>query len=191
MTMMKTITYTIRFFSQWHCGSGTSAGADVDELVVKDKNGMPYIPGKTLKGLIREAVEDYVAFSSRGDELGCLMAETFGKELGSVPEQTAGCAHFGNAIMDGAEYKAIVGNCAQRYMYDKIITTAIDDDGIARDHSLRSMEVVLPCTLYASIRDVPEEMADVVAKSLGMIKRMGQKRNRGLGRCEIKEGGMV
>lgn len=191
MTMMKTITYTIRFFSQWHCGSGTSAGADVDELVVKDKNGMPYIPGKTLKGLIREAVEDYVAFSSRGDELGCLMAETFGKELGSVPEQTAGCAHFDNAIMDGAEYKAIVGNCAQRYMYDKIITTAIDDDGIARDHSLRSMEVVLPCTLYASIKDVPEEMADVVAKSLGMIKRMGQKRNRGLGRCEIKEGGMV
>ena len=174
MTMMKTITYTIRFFSQWHCGSGTSAGADVDELVVKDKNGMPY-----------------VAFSSRGDELGSLVAETFGKELGCVPEQTAGCAHFGNAVMDGAEYEAIVGNCAQRYMYDKIITTAIDDDGIARDHSLRSMEVVLPCTLYASIRDVPEEMADVVAKSLGMIKRMGQKRNRGLGRCEIKEGGMV
>ena len=87
MTMMKTIKYTIRFFSQWHCGSGTSAGADVDELVVKDKNGMPYIPGKTLKGLIREAVEDYVAFSSRGDELGSLVAETFGKELGSVPEQ--------------------------------------------------------------------------------------------------------
>ena len=49
--MKTTIDYTICFFSPWHCGSGTSAGADVDELVVKDKNGMPYIPGKTLKGL--------------------------------------------------------------------------------------------------------------------------------------------
>ena len=57
--MKTTIDYTICFFSPWHCGSGTSAGADVDELVVKDKNGMPYIPGKTLKGLIREAVDNY------------------------------------------------------------------------------------------------------------------------------------
>ena len=186
--MTKTINITIRFFSQWHCGSGTSAGADVDELVVKDKNGMPYIPGKTLKGLIREATEDYVSFSSQSEALGTLLAETFGKELGETPEQTAGCAHFGNAVLEGTEYEAIVENHAQQYMYDKITTTAIDDDGIAKDHSLRSMEVVLPCTLYASITGVPENLADILSESFGMIKRMGQKRNRGLGRCEIKEG---
>lgn len=189
--MTKTINITIRFFSQWHCGSGTSAGADVDELVVKDKNGMPYIPGKTLKGLIREATEDYVSFSSQSEALGTLLAETFGKELGETPEQTAGCAHFGNAVLEGTEYKAIVENHAQQYMYDKITTTAIDDDGIAKDHSLRSMEVVLPCTLYASITGVPEDLADILSESFGMIKRMGQKRNRGLGRCEIKEGGKI
>ena len=67
----------------------------------------------------------------------------------------------------------------------------IDDDGIAKDHSLRSMEVVLPCTLYASITGVPENLADILSESFGMIKRMGQKRNRGLGRCEIKEGGKI
>lgn len=189
--MTKTINLTIRFFSQWHCGSGTSAGADVDELVVKDKNGMPYIPGKTLKGLIREATEDYVSFSSQSEALGTLLAETFGKELGETPEQTAGCAHFGNAVLEGTEYEAIVENHAQQYMYDKITTTAIDDDGIAKDHSLRSMEVVLPCTLYASITGVPENLADILSESFGMIKRMGQKRNRGLGRCEIKEGGKI
>ena len=189
--MTKTINITIRFFSQWHCGSGTSAGAEVDELVVKDKNGMPYIPGKTLKGLIREATEDYVSFSSQSEALGTLLAETFGKELGETPEQTAGCAHFGNAVLEGTEYEAIVENHAQQYMYDKITTTAIDDDGIAKDHSLRSMEVVLPCTLYASITGVPENLADILSESFGMIKRMGQKRNRGLGRCEIKEGGKI
>lgn len=84
-----------------------------------------------------------------------------------------------------------MGNHAQRYMYNKITTTAIDDDGIAKDHSLRSMEVVLPCILYASITGVPEELAVILSESLGMIKRMGQKRNRGLGRCEIKEGGNI
>lgn len=56
---MSNIKYTIEFYSQWHCGSGLSAGADVDALVVKDKDYMPYVPGKTIKGLVREAVETF------------------------------------------------------------------------------------------------------------------------------------
>ena len=51
-----TLYYNLTFFTDWHCGSGLAAGADVDTLVVKDKNGLPFVPGKTLKGLIREAV---------------------------------------------------------------------------------------------------------------------------------------
>lgn len=30
------IDYSIEFFSYWHCGSGLAAGADVDELAIKD-----------------------------------------------------------------------------------------------------------------------------------------------------------
>ena len=52
---MRTIKYEIEFFSNWHCGSGLAAGADVDALVIKDNNGLPYVPGRTLKGLLREA----------------------------------------------------------------------------------------------------------------------------------------
>ena len=58
---MKDLNIKIEFFSPWHCGSGLSAGADADSLVIKDINGLPFIPGKTIKGLIREAVEDYAA----------------------------------------------------------------------------------------------------------------------------------
>ena len=52
---MSTIKYEIEFFSNWHCGSGLAAGADVDALVIKDNNGLPYVPGRTLKGLLRDA----------------------------------------------------------------------------------------------------------------------------------------
>lgn len=180
--MEKTIDYTVRFYSQWHCGSGTSAGADVDELVIKDKHGMPFIPGKTLKGLVREAAENYMSFCGSSDET--LIEKAFGKE-----GQTMGCMHFGNAVLDEKEYKAIVANNAQEQLYEKITTTAIGDDGIARDHSLRSMETVVPCTLYATVSGVPEELEALLEQSLGLIKRMGQKRNRGLGRCDIKRGG--
>ena len=50
---MQTLTYQIQFHSYWHCGSGLAAGAGVDALVVKDANGLPFVPGKTIKGLLR------------------------------------------------------------------------------------------------------------------------------------------
>ena len=54
---MKTINYSIQIYTYWHCGSGLAAGADVDLLPVKNKKGLPYVPGKTIKGLVREAAD--------------------------------------------------------------------------------------------------------------------------------------
>ncbi len=181
--MTHDITYSIRFFSRWHCGSGLSAGADVDNLVVKDKNGMPFIPGKTIKGLVREAAENYVRLSG---DTACaeMLTIAFGTEAG-----TTGCMHFSNAKLSDKEYHAIVVAKAQEYLYDKLTTTAIGADGTAKDFSLRSMEVTVPCTLHGQITDVPEELAAVIENSFGLIKRIGQKRSRGLGRCDMRKGG--
>lgn len=180
-----TILYSITFYSQWHCGSGTSAGANLDALVIKDKNGMPFIPGKTLKGLIREAAENVAQFEHNVNIIEDALLAAFGTE-GSV----TGCMHFSNAVLAKKEYDAIVYNNAQHFLYNKVTTTSIDDEGIAVDHSLRSMETVVPCTMYAQITGVPEDIRETVVKAMRLIKRLGQKRNRGLGRCDIKEGGM-
>lgn len=91
---MNNIRYTIQFYSPWHCGSGLSAGADLDALVTKDKSKMPYIPGKTLKGLIREAVEDYASLSGKlSDEI---INKTFGLEsdADNADENISGSAFF-------------------------------------------------------------------------------------------------
>ena len=99
----------------------------------------------------------------------------------------SGCAHFSNAQLDDSEYKAIVANKAQRFLYQKVTTTSIsDNDGIAEDHSLRSLEVVVPCTLHAHIDNVPDDMVETVTEALGLIKRLGHKRTRGLGRCDFR-----
>ena len=179
--MESTIKYTITFYAQWHCGSGTAAGADLDALVIKDKNEMPFIPGKTLKGLIREAVENLIQLEGKTDTLQAEVEEAFGKE----GDQT-GCLHFSNATMKEQEYQAIVSHKAQQYLFNKVTTTSIGKDGVAKDHSLRSMETVVPCELQAEISDVPTELRDPIVRAFGLIKRMGLKRNRGLGRCEIK-----
>ncbi len=61
---MKTIHYQIQFFSYWHVGSGLSGGAYADLLVNKTKENLPFIPGRTLKGLLREAGETINIFDS-------------------------------------------------------------------------------------------------------------------------------
>ena len=46
--------YKVTFLDYWHLSSGLSAGAKLDSTVTRDENGLPYIPGKTIKGLIKE-----------------------------------------------------------------------------------------------------------------------------------------
>lgn len=59
---MKTINYSIQIYTYWHCGSGLAAGADVDLLPVKNKKGLPYVPGKTIKGLVRRRRKLFARF---------------------------------------------------------------------------------------------------------------------------------
>lgn len=188
---MKDIKYKIQFYSPWHCGSGLSAGADIDTLVIKDKDGMPYIPGKTLKGLIREAVEVYAALTESLEEEDIRNAFGIPADPDDAESNISGSAFFTNAKLCEKETNAIVSDNAQAFLYNKVSSTAISDEGIALEHSLRRIETVVPCTLYAEIHNLPDNVARVLSKSLGLIHHIGVNRNRGLGRCDFKveEGG--
>jgi hypothetical protein len=39
----------------WHAGTGRGGGEDADAVVAKDRYGLPYLPGRHLKGLLRDA----------------------------------------------------------------------------------------------------------------------------------------
>ncbi len=190
------IRYKVEFFTDWHCGSGLAAGADVDALVVKDFQGLPYIPGKTVKGLLREAAEDIIQFrSGKNQELDTerrkLAIEAFGyfdgksDSDGKRPEMTRGCAYFTNAELPETDRAAIISGNLQPYLYRTIASTAIDDNGIAVGHSLRRTEVTVPCTLEGEILDLPDnkDFEKIIFDAMRYVKRLGQNRNRGLGRC--------
>ena len=180
---MTTVKYNIIFHSPWHCGSGLSAGADLDALVIKDKDGLPYIPGKTLKGLIREAVEDYVSLLGI-DEKDDLIEAAFGrKNVADSKDVSLGNAFFTNAVLSSSEKSEILKYQLHQHLYLTKASTRIDDDGIAEDHTLRRIEMVVPCTLCGEIIDLDDKLRDTVVKSLGLIKRLGVNRNRDLGRC--------
>lgn len=181
------IKYEIKFHTYWHCGSGLAAGADVDALVVKNEKGLPYVPGKTLKGLIREAVEELVQYkeNENTENLKKKIDSVFGSFDGKDDCQR-GSAFFKNAELSEIESKTIVKDNLSKYLYNSIANTAIDTaTGVARRHSLRRIEVVVPCVLESEIIGVDEDIREIIIESFGLIKRLGQCRNRGLGRCTI------
>lgn len=196
------IKYQITFYSDWHCGSGLSAGADMDLLVIKDKNNLPFVPGKTIKGLVREALEELQAFDYSNVDLSLLLGKASKKEdskesLDSKesqdktsekekPEKSQGCCFFKNAVLDSQLQKVIIAHELQEHLYRSVASTSINEDGVAEGQSLRKMEVTVPCTLEGEILDIPtQEDVEAIWKALKYIKRLGQNRNRGLGRCSI------
>lgn len=165
-----TLKYRLKFYDYWHLSSGLSAGAKLDSIVTKDSDAIPYVPGKTIKGLVREMADlgndaDFIkrCFGDKGVEMGeC---------------------YFTNAILENRE--EIVANKLQDRLYATIASTKIGDNGIAEDDSLREIEVVIPLTLSGEILDIDKDDYQKIVNALKLIKRMGLNRNRGLGRCEF------
>lgn len=178
--------YKIEFYSFWHCGSGLAAGADVDALVVKDSDGLPYVPGRTIKGLLRDAATEL------GYAEDCII-KVFGKDVkqndkdGDLYSQ-AGCAFFSNADLSKHEATEIVKGQLAPHLFQTFASTAIDDKGIAKDGSLRRIETVVPCTLYGSISGIDGTDEEMLIDAMMYIKRIGTGRNRGYGRCKISIG---
>ena len=50
------LTYQVTFKSAFHCGTGMAKGV-IDRTVIRDKDDYLYIPGSTIKGVLRENCE--------------------------------------------------------------------------------------------------------------------------------------
>ncbi len=190
MKKMNEMKYIIQFFSEWHAGSGLTSGSDLDALVVKDKDGFPFIPGKTLKGLFKEAATEILELLKIDPEQSELITELFGyfdeNPVMDSKIHTQGKAFFSNAEVSPELKKAITRNYPG-YFYRHTASTAIGENGIAVPHSLRRMQTVIPCQLVGTIYGVDEKFKPDLIKCMKWIKRLGQNRHRGLGRCIIKE----
>ncbi len=174
---MDTVKYEIEFFSNWHCGSGLAAGADVDALVIKDQNGLPYVPGRTLKGLLREAAANLQFDPKAIDTL-------FGVS-GDKDNHQAGSLFFGNATLPSSEQQYIIDKELTPYLYQTFASTRIDENGIAQDNTLRKIETVVPCKLEGEILHASMDDENILRVAMSYVKRMGTGRTRGYGRCRI------
>lgn len=184
---MKSITYQIEFFDYWHAGSGLTGSTYADSLVNKNDSGLPIIPGKTIKGLLREAAEEINRLNKD------LISEEFintvfgvRAEKGNSSMDKEGKSFFTNAGLSKHLSEALADDASlKKELFKVISSTEIDENGQAKEGSLRQMEVTIPLTLYGRIENFPEGEEKKLETCFNWVKRLGQNRNRGLGRCQF------
>ena len=201
---------TVRLHSFWHIGSGRGEYAASDASVLRNAAGLPTLPGRTLKGLLRSGMEQAAACGAVNPDhivewFGSPIAATDNGDSGDATEQSleegrfrtkAGQLWFGSADLSqewqswartGSTAASIVAELT-RY----VASTSIGQDGIAKDHTLRVREVAVPMTLIATITgtaDRPEWVQDLEA-TLPLVRSLGTRRSRGYGRVAMTlEGG--
>lgn len=184
------MNYEIKLLSDWHVGSGLTAGAESDAEVLKDAKGLPYIPGKTIKGLLKDALNEMPDKQANRE----IIKKLFGWEIEEASsERHNGQLYFSNATLPREEHGEISKQLAE-FLYRNITSTTIDDKGVAKPKTLRTMEMCMPVTLQGEIKcfengqariELTQEEKALIEKALKWTRRLGVNRNRGLGRCQF------
>ncbi|HIJ96599.1 MAG TPA: hypothetical protein HPP94_12845 [Desulfuromonadales bacterium] len=185
------VKFTIH--SYWHAGSGSGEGSNLDALVVKSPAGLPYLPGRTVKGLLREAVQ--VAEDCRQVAEG-ITEKLFGTTPTNPPQTTRfgtlpGSLAFESATL-GNEMEEWAGEEANRLqlcgLYAQLASTKIESTGIASDKSLRKIEVAVPLQLTATVSTSEEgdEWLQALITAAPLLRSLGAHRSRGMGRATVE-----
>ncbi|HHL22160.1 MAG TPA: hypothetical protein ENJ52_11625 [Aliiroseovarius sp.] len=192
------LRFQIRFLSHWRTGTGRGRAGSLDATCLRDEVGLPYLPGKHLRGLLRDAVT-----LAHKCERTTLSAEAL---FGTRPapkqdrenaqhqqETTAGMLRVGNARLPSGDRASLLGREAQLapFLFAVRRATAIEEgSGTALPKSLRMEEVAVPVTLLAELTapsQTGDGWQDDIRVALPLIRSAGAGRTRGLGRCIVTE----
>jgi hypothetical protein len=198
---MQTYKLHITLKSDTTSGRGDGVAGLVDVEVEHDRYGMPYLRGRSLKGLI---VEEWAnlrfALQSAGVDLQRWDDAAYGLfgQPGSTLDDGA-TLHVGHARLPEDLRQAIIADIRQeKYQPADVLDaltavryqTAIDLSGTPETGTLRSMRVILRETpLEATLRFAEAPSDDALAllsACTRAVRRLGTGRNRGRGRVEMR-----
>jgi CRISPR-associated protein Csx10 len=200
---------TIKMLSDWHVGSGTGRPGSIDRLIQRDSHDLPYIPAKTLTGILRDGCELVAAGLDEGN-LGvwhdCL-EYLFGSQP-ALADPTAGLkppipaalnirsAHFPQFL------QLALSGCKELKSAITFVKpgVAIDErTGTAKTECLRFEEMARGgCTLeseytldLSNLTDSTQlSVAALLQAGAAMVTQLGAKRRRGAGKCQISWSGL-
>jgi CRISPR-associated protein Csx10 len=191
MTQQK-YTMQILLLSESLIGNSEGYGAIIDKDSVFDEVGLPIIPGKRIKGILKEQAVILEEFKYLKNSVKTLFGNTglTNKHLDYLSvssfvlhEYIENKAYLKYLIQKGEISRSeVINHFTTLRMMTRI------DDGIATDTSLRTFRVLkkgLEFTgelLFDSEHSVPEDLKNIIA----LTRRIGSMRNRGLGNIQCR-----
>ena len=169
-------------------GRGDGVAGLVDREIEHDRDGFPYLRGKTLKGLLAESAENIVFALRDAQAWRNAKNKLFG--TGGRGQEERGSLHISDAQLPEALRHAVrqANWPASDVLYSLTgirRQTAINEHGAPDHASLRSMRVLLPgAVLEAAItfENKPSEAEkQLLAAAVLDFRHAGTGRNRGRG----------
>lgn len=203
---MKRLTIEIDLISPTLTGSGTGFGSVIDSDIVFDETGIPYIPSKRVKGLLRDSAQEMID-ALRATKIEWLPSDIINQTFGKPGDEKPAPVYFSDlTVKDYDTVKKWLDYLSQEfntYINSHVIMnfftelrqqTSIDETtGTAEEHSLRTLRLAKKGLTFRGTIDIetnsedPIKLLFLAAKNL---RHMGTKRTRGYGsvRCRLFEG---
>ncbi|MEA3395843.1 MAG: hypothetical protein U9R05_00075 [Chloroflexota bacterium] len=198
---MQTYKLKITLLSDTTPGRGDGVAGFVDVEVEHDRYGMPYLRGRSLKGLL---VEEWANLRFALEQAGVALKDwdkaaytLFGRPGSTLDDGAA--LHVGHARLPADLRQAISADIrAKKYGADDVLEsltavryqTAIEPNGRPAEHSLRAMRVIRRETVFEATLRFPAQPSDnalaLLSACTHAVRRLGTARNRGRGRVKMR-----
>jgi CRISPR-associated protein Csx10 len=170
-------------------GSGEGLSGIIDIDISSDGYGIPYIPAKRIKGILRESA---LELSDVG-MLQCSVDDIFGasgRREGTAFKISDGYIANYHSYREFLEYAAFDKNLAplfnketvlDEFTYFRSRTTIDNETGTAKENTLRTSRVLKRGETFYFQVEFPVDYSEEIEKICKVTRRFGLSRTRGLG----------
>ena len=180
----------IELLSETIFGNGESKNGIVNNDVLIDKDGFPYLMGKTFKGNLRKSMIDMVNFGYEN-----ATDDVRNKLLGKSSEERVKTEEGNIRVSNFVLHKRIKEELEELKKEDRIeVLTELryatkHEDNVAENKSLRVSRVLIPKIVFVGEIEVSNIINSteliILEKATKSIKHLGMRRSRGKGAVSI------
>ena len=201
---------SVKLLSDAMIGSGEGFCAIIDTDVVFDEIGIPYIPGRRIKGCLRDSANEVLLMFKKSNIQGFIDTKRENgdfKIIGDIfgtPDKPSALQISNLTIADYENNKNclkwLIKNHASIVQKNGVMSfftsirqqTKINEDGVAEENSLRTIRAVKKGNVFEGY--IKADVDDIKIKRLLWLaclnlRHIGTKRNRGFGevKCALIE----
>lgn len=175
-------------------GSGASIPGGEDISVLSDEQGFPYLRGSTLKGLIRQAMQNYLVWTK--EETDKKMNDLLGAEGHSMSVDNQRKITVSDFILPEEIRSLVWRELDTRATKETVLDiycfmrtfTAIEE-GMVKDGSLRTCRCITKGLVFYGTIECMEADEAFILDVLSCLKWIGSMSTRGFGKVKISKVG--